>query len=81
MLPFPIEEEITSLRVTPPLVPIVGQVGAIILSYSDACDLRDYAETQTDPFFYRMAAEAFDALDMPTAAGRMRDRAAHYEVK
>jgi hypothetical protein len=50
-----------------------------ILSYSDAVQIRTYAESGSDPYYYEMAAIAFDSLDMPLSAQRCRDRARHYQ--
>jgi hypothetical protein len=60
---------------------LVTEQEPAILSYSDAVQIRTYAETYADPYYFRMAAMAFDSLDMPYAACRCRARAEHYEVK
>ncbi len=49
-----------------------------ILDYSQACQNRTIAETQDDPMLFERAAADFEALKMPAAAQRCRDRAMHY---
>ena len=59
--------------------PVFQVIEPTILSYSDAMQIRDYAEARADPYFYCMAAMAFDSLDMPHAAKHCRIRAKYYE--
>ena len=49
------------------------------MTYQKAVQLRVKAEAGNDPLAYLQAAEAFESLNMPTSAQRMRDRAAFYK--
>jgi hypothetical protein len=77
-IPYPLTDEIEILEPEP--LPVFQVIEPAILSYSDAMQIREYAEARADPYFYRMAAMAFDSLDMPNAAQQCRIRAKHYEA-
>jgi hypothetical protein len=78
IIPYPLENVVT---LEPENKPAFQVIEPIIITQDDAFALRAYAESGADPYYYEMAAIAFDSLDMLLAAERMRERAKHYEVK
>ena len=50
----------------------------MVIDYQTAFRLRQRAERHTSPELYERAADAFETLEMPAAAGRCRERAEHY---
>jgi len=52
----------------------------IDMTYEHAVILRAQAETAQDPSLFERAARAFDALEMPAAASRCRERAEYYKA-
>lgn len=48
------------------------------MKYDEAVELRARAERAQDPESYKLAALAFDILEMSHAAERCRQREAHY---
>lgn len=77
-IPFPIE---TLEVLEPELQPAFQIIEQKIITLNDAQALRAHAEQYADPYLYRMAAIAFDSLDMPLSAIQCRRRADHYEAQ
>lgn len=48
------------------------------VTYLTVAELRITAERGCDPALYELAAKGFDALNMPSAAARMRERRDYY---